>query len=210
MKSFWESLPLRGRLVMKTICLTLGVGVAALGAGCAAPAVDGEDEPVTEAGEALLIAPGSFVFHHLVNGLTCASNEVMVGIHMTQGKAICAQLNNGYQVGTAFYDHYAYFDSPGPNTQVSSSPSMHGCPTNYFIQGVQSFYGGEILRCVPLRTANGEALFYGKTLHDGRGPGDNGTQSIPTYNISPNMHSCPPSYAMVGLHVAQNDLFCGG
>lgn len=66
----------------------------------------------------------------------------------------------------------------------------------------------EELRCVSLQTADNVALTYSRTLHDGRGPRDNGTKSTTEYGISPEMHVCPNGFAMAGIHQSQNDLWC--
>jgi hypothetical protein len=127
----------------------------------------------------------------------------MVGIHFAQGKAVCAQLNFGYRVASTIVD-----PSGIGSTQVSSNPSMHGCPTNYLVQGVD--LQSEFLTCVSLRDSAGNSLDLTRFVHDGRGPSDDGTQST-IYGISnPKMHACGPDLAMKGVHRIQNDLYCAG
>lgn len=178
------------------------VGVAAMMAGCAADGSDG-DEAQSTATEDLVVAPGAFVALHVSPQgglLKCGANEVMIGIHLAQGRVICAALNFGYKVQVRVTD-------PVHGTQVGSSPTMHGCPTNFFVQAVNLMGPGqdESLDCVSLETADNIALTYSSTYQDRNSPP---TGSLPTYNISPNMHVCKPNFAMVGIHQSQNNLFC--
>jgi hypothetical protein len=154
---------------------------------------------------AVAISPNAFVSLHVVSTpnptLNCASNEVMIGIHFAQGKATCAQLNFGYRVASTIIDPSGF-----GSTQVSSNPSMHGCPTSYLIQGIN--LQSEYLTCVSLRDSVGNALDLTAFVHDGRG--NDGTQST-IYGINnPRMHVCGVNLAMKGVHRSQNDLFCAG
>jgi hypothetical protein len=128
---------------------------------------------------AVAISPNAFVALHVVSTsnatLNCASNEVMVGVHLGQGKAICAQLNFGYRVGSTI------IDPEFPATQVSSGPSMHGCPTSFLIQGIN--LQNELLVCVSLRDSVGNALDLTRFVHDGRGPSDDGTSPQSTVSV---------------------------
>jgi hypothetical protein len=140
--------------------------------------------------------------------LICPRNEVMIGIHFEAKKAICAQLNHGYRI----YNH-AYIDTPRLGTQVSQNPSMHGCTSSWFIQGIGGIsLGNQSLTCVKLVDSQG-FLVSGLTqaVHDGRGDGNNGTQStIYSNGLRPIMHVCPRNYAMRGVHKEKNDLYCVG
>jgi hypothetical protein len=142
------------------------------------------------------LAPGAFVAIHETNGLNCAFNEVMIGIHFAQTKSICAGLNFGYRVQTTVTD-------PPQGTQVGD-PAMHGCPNNYFIQGVAPTGDDESLTCVALQTSSSVALTYSGTSMD-----SNGKTQSDIYNITkPKMHACPVNFAMVGIQQDRNDLFC--
>jgi hypothetical protein len=80
----------------------------------------------------LVVAQNAFVALHVTpqGGLLgCGSNEVMIGIHLAQGRVICAALNLGYKVQVRYTD-------PSQGTHVGSNPVMHGCPQNFFIQAV--------------------------------------------------------------------------
>ena len=135
--------------------------------------------------------------------LQCGPNEVMIGVHINKGKLTCAQLNFGYQIANRIID-------PVDHTQVSSNPSMHGCPPDYLIQALSIFSGDtEELTCVSLRDSAGQALSLPNGVHDGRGPDDDGTQST-IYGIKTKMHVCGVNLAMRGIHRTQNDLFCAG
>lgn len=168
------------------------LGAAAAGAPTLAAAVD--------------LAKGAFVHHYVRDGFSCGANEVMVGIHINKSKVTCAQLNYDYKIANRI------IDKPR-GTQVSSNPSMHGCPPSYLIQAIRRTGFGEgsdeELSCVSLKNNVGQALELTEKLHDGRGRNDNGTQST-IYNLTPTMHVCPRDYAMQGIHGAQNDLYCAG
>jgi hypothetical protein len=176
--------------------------LAMLFTGCMTP--DEADPEVGTTSEELGLAPGAFIHQHVVSGFNCPSNEVMIGIHEGNSKVICAGLNHGYRVKIRYNDNTDF--NGGPNTQVSYSPTMHGCAPNYFIQGLGHGYTGEDLVCVSLETADGVALNYSSTLHDGRG--STVIASVPTYGLTPNMHVCPVDFAMAGYHKNQNDLYC--
>jgi len=78
---------------------------------------------------------------------------------------ICAGLNFGYKI------QVRVSDPPSPfGTRVGSNPVMHGCPTNFFIQGVNLIGPGqdESLDCVSLQTADNIALTYNSTYQEGR------------------------------------------
>ncbi len=169
-------------------------------AGCMTP---GETDPVDgttgTTSEEVGLTPGAFTNLHVVDGTSCKPLEVMIGIHVNDKKAICAELNYDYRIDDRYVDGW-------PSTPVSFSPAMHGCAPNYFIQGIILRNHDELLTCVSLETANGVALRYSGTLHDGRG--STVIASVTTYGLSPNMHVCPSSFAMVGFHKAQNDLYC--
>ncbi len=146
---------------------------------------------------------GNFCQIHQVNSLVCGTNEVMVGIHIGQAKALCAGLTNNYSVSNSLTD-------PGPNGhQVSSGPSMHGCPDGYFIQGVTVTGGlfaapNEILKCVAFKNPSGTLATSGSCVRDN----DGATQSTVYGFNNPTMHACPSGTAMVGIHQKRNDLYC--
>jgi len=189
--------------------IVLALGATVLLSGCVGDDSSNNDssnnDSVSTTTENLVVAHNSFVALHVTPQgalLRCASNEVMIGIHLAQGRVICAALNFGYKVQSR------YTDPPAPDgTRVGSNPVMHGCAPNYFIQAVTQMGPGraESLDCVSLQTANNVALTYSSTYQDGSSPP---TASVPTYNISPNMHVCKSNFAMVGIHQAQNNLFC--
>lgn len=190
--------------IMNTNAIVLALGATALLSGCIG---DGSANDVSEstATENLVVAQNAFVALHVTPAgapLRCASNEVMIGIHLAQGRVICAALNFGYKV------QIRYTDPPAPNgTRVGSNPVMHGCAPNFFIQAVNLMGPGqdESLDCVSLETADNVALTYSSTYQDGNSPP---TASVATYGLSPNMHVCKPNNAMVGIHQSQNNLFC--
>jgi hypothetical protein len=148
------------------------------------------------------LAKSAFVHHYVKDGYSCGLSKVMVGIHITKQKVTCARLNYDYKVANRIVDKYR-------GTQVSSNPSMHGCPANYLIQALQRYGLDEDLTCISLKNNLGQALEFTSALHDGRGPNDNGTQST-IYGLTPTMHVCPRDYAMRGIHQSQNDLYCAG
>lgn len=171
-------------------------GFSALLSACA---IEGAaEEQVGVNTDAVVIASNAFVAHHKTDSLHCASNEVMVGIHLAQGKSICAALNFGYRVQVSVIDN-------AKGTQVGN-PAMHGCPANFFVQGVDLVGPGqdEVLTCVALQTAGSIALTYSSTLQDNHGA----TQSNIYGITNPKMHACPANFAMVGIHEEQNNLFC--
>jgi hypothetical protein len=151
---------------------------------------------------AVELADGAFIHHYVKDGRSCASSEVMIGIHIDKYKVTCAKLNYGYRV------HNRYIDKTG-GTQISSNPSMHGCAPNYVIQALKRYGNDEDLTCVSLVNTAGQALQLPLGLHDGRGPNNNGTQST-IYGLTPTMHVCPHHYAMRGIHQHLNDLYCAG
>ncbi len=173
--------------------------IAMLFAGCMPPGEAEDEEDFGTTTEEVAIPPGTFIHHHVVSGFNCGPHEVMIGIHEGTSKVICAELNFNYRIA----DRYA--DPPG-GIKVSFSPAMHGCAPNYFIQGITHYASGEFLECVSLETPDGVGLTYSGTLHDGRG--STVIASVPTYNLSPNMHVCPANFAMAGFHKAANDLYC--
>jgi len=146
---------------------------------------------------------GNFCQIHQVGSLVCGANEVMIGIHIGQGKALCAGLTNNDSVSNSLTD-------AGPNGhQVSSDPSMHGCPTGYFIQGVTVTTGlfaanNEILKCVAFKSPNGSLVSSGSCVRNNAGA----TQSTVYGFDNPSMHACPSGTAMVGIHQKRNDLYC--
>jgi hypothetical protein len=154
----------------------------------------------------LRLPPDTFVHHHVVNAdiasgrYACANDEVMVGFHRNEGKVICASLNHGFRIARTIQD-------PERGTKVSSNPVMHGCPPNFFIQKMEVIGRDETLTCVSLATKDGLPLVAEGCLHDGRGKLNDGTNST-IYELSPTMHSCPKSYAMRGIHQADNDFYC--
>ena len=176
--------------------------VCVLGAHGAEPPsrVTSQPHPVAK----LDLAKQSFVNPYVKDGFACGNKEVMVGIHMKEHKVICASLNFGYRVLETIRD-------PKKGTQVSSNPSMHGCPANYFIQKLISVNElndrNEELVCVSLENKNDTALAAPTCEHDGRGPDDRGTQSS-IYGLTPTMHSCRDDFAMRGIHQRDNDLYC--
>ncbi|HEX3478792.1 MAG TPA: hypothetical protein VHT91_27410 [Kofleriaceae bacterium] len=189
---------------MNRNAIVLALGATGLLSGCVGDGSNNDDS-VSTATQNLVVAPNAFVALHVTPAgapLSCASNEVMIGIHLAQGRVICAALNFGYKV------QLRYTDPPAPNgTSVGSSPVMHGCAPNFFIQAVHLMGPGqdESLDCVALETADNVALTYSSTYQDRNSPP---TASVATYNISPNMHVCRPNFAMVGIHQSQNNLFC--
>ena len=160
---------------------------------------------MAEPASAVTMAQGTFVQPYVRSGFSCPSTQVMLGIHVNKQKVICAVLNYGYRIQNRYTDY-------ARGTQVSSNPSMHGCAQNYVIQAVSgispfSTAKDEDLTCVSLQTSSGQPLAFTNSVHDGRGPSDNGTQST-IYGLSPTMHVCPRNFAMQGIQQAQNDLFC--
>jgi hypothetical protein len=135
----------------------------------------------------------------------CNANEVMVGVHFAQGKLACATLNNGLSVYNTVLNNAPGTQVPWQN--VPQTAYMHGCPPGYFVQGLRLNGGAEDLLCVALKSGS---IIQGPsdTYVDGYGTSNNGTQSVTTYSLSPNMHVCRAGYAMAGIHRGWNDLFC--
>ena len=148
------------------------------------------------------IPTGSFVSIHQVHStdanLTCASNEVMIGIHFGQADALCAQLNFGLHGGSVITDTCC----PG-QTVVGSSPAMHGCPSDYLVQTVNLMT--QNFACVSLRDSLGNAATLSTFVEDRDA---NKTTSAIYGFTNPLMHACPFNLAMKGLHVDQNALYC--
>src|SRR5512143_4044335 len=96
-----------------------------------------------------VITEGAFVHLHVVDGFACPVDEVMIGIHVDLAKVICASLNFGYRTATTAAD-------PARGTEVSSSPSMHGCAKDFFIQKIDPSV--DELTCVSLQTKEGLPL----------------------------------------------------
>jgi hypothetical protein len=177
------------------------LGVAALLSGCAEGGAD-NDESLSTSTEHNEVPSGFFGGLHVTQSLSCASSEVMIGIHLGLGRVICGTLNPGYSVLARLTD------PPAPNgTRVGSSPVMHGCPTNYFVRSLLPTGPGEneALDCVLVANDSGAAVTYNSTYQDRNSPP---TASIPTYDLVPNMHVCKPGFAMVGIQQSQNNLFC--
>jgi hypothetical protein len=129
--------------------------------------------------------------------LHCPSNEVMIGIHFNNKRAICAKLRNGYRV------YHTYFDVK-PGTQVPEwAPKMHGCASFYIIQGID--LSNETLKCVALADSAGRPVSELPKWHY-----DFSTQST-IYRINnPTMHVCGHQLAMQGVHKKNNHLWCVG
>jgi hypothetical protein len=133
------------------------------------------------------------------SGFYCAQDEVMLGIHINQQKVICASLNYGYRIANRYYDAPWHTEVPG---------NMHGCMPDYVIQGLSRYGSNEYLLCASLKDAGGRPLHFAFSYVDGPGPDNNGTQSTIYGLDSPKMHVCPTQYAMAGIQVANNDLYC--
>jgi hypothetical protein len=136
----------------------------------------------------------------------CADNEVMVGIHMSQGYVTCASLN-GVTLSSRFVDFAG--TTAVPWNYNPTAPYMHGCPPYTWMQGFLKEGSREDILCVGLKNGSGVAQQASNQYVDYNG----GYGSQSTYNISPNMHVCKPGpaggvYGMVGIHQARNDLFC--
>jgi hypothetical protein len=151
------------------------------------------------------IATGALVQQYVRSGFICGTNEVMVGIHLTQQKVICARLNYGYRIANAYVD-------PVHGTQVPpfNNPYMHGCAPNYVVQALRRVGADEELTCVSLQNNIGQALLLPNAYVDGRGS-SNGSQSDRIDGLNnPKMRVCQRDYAMAGIHEAMNDLYCAG
>jgi hypothetical protein len=186
---------------MKNKVIVMSFGAVIWVTGCAA-----DDESLSQSTENLVVAPGAFVSpveNAQGSALACGPQQVMLGIHLAQGRVICASLNFGYKVLARYNDPAA-----PQGTQVGANPAMHGCRRPFFIQAVNLTGPGqdETLDCVSLETADNIALDYSSIYQDGDSPP---TASKDVYNINnPNMHVCKATFAMVGIHRSQNNLFC--
>jgi hypothetical protein len=185
---------------MSKTVIAVTLGVAALLSGCVG---DGADSLSTTEQKAV-IDPAAWVNIRLepvragVTGIQCAPWEVMIGIHLEQRRAICASI-------LSFYHIFNTLTDPPNGTVVGQMPQMHGCPPGYFIQGVIPVGEDEYLSCAAL-SIDGVVQAFPTQLAMNK---DGGNASVPTYGISPNMHVCPPGFAMMGIQQAQNALFCG-
>lgn len=174
-----------------------------LGLACVANDADSALGSDSESMEERALVPPNFVDLHLQDDMVCPNNEVMIGIHWAENKSICARLGNGITVANSYHDHNAHA------TQVSYSPSMHGCMHGYFIQSVYDVGAKKTYECVLLEDAKGAVLTATTCKHDGKGIPDGTPSSIYGFD-NPLMHVCPGSLAMSGLHIAENDLYCCG
>jgi hypothetical protein len=174
-----------------------------LGLACVANDGDSSLGSDSESMEERALGPPNFVDLHIQNDLVCPNGEVMIGIHWGQKKSICAALGNGIAVAKSYHDHNAH------PTQVSFSPSMHGCLHGYFIQAVYDVGAKKTYECVLLEDANGAELAPTTCKHDGKGINEGTPSTIYGFN-NPIMRACPGGHAMSGLHIGGNDLYCCG
>ncbi|HEY7376496.1 MAG TPA: hypothetical protein VIF57_30335 [Polyangia bacterium] len=93
---------------------------------------------------------------------------------------------------------------------------MHGCPTNFFAQGITTSGNSEWLYCARFDSVGYQA---GSPFTDFAG---SSSTSLNLYGLSPNMHTCPatathaaypapiwrPGAAMVGINMGANNLGC--
>ncbi len=149
--------------------------------------------------KALILARSSFAHHYVTSGHGCRKNEVMVGIHERDHKSICAVPTGRLRVIRRKQDTRKIA------TQVSHSPSMHGCPDGYFIQGIWAS-GKYSYWCAALGDRAGKPYVYTECIHQGRD--SKKTQSDIYGFLNPKMHACPIGWAMVGWHMKKNHLYC--
>src|SRR5689334_4858034 len=114
--------------------------LAVVGSACISDGTSKSDE------ERMLVHLSSCSFIKLLTqpNLDGPPDAVMIGIHCDHGKSIRARLGNGYSVASSYYD------SDANATQVSSSPTMHGCAENYSRHGVIDQGTKKTYRRVPL------------------------------------------------------------
>lgn len=129
------------------------------------------------------------------NRVSCLGNDVLVGLHWGRRQGICLDLGAEYSIVGKSRD---------TNTQVFSQPSSHGCPTDMFIQRVDGIHD---YQCVRLER-RGAPVRWGSLARDGRGRGNDGTQSGSQGLGGTSSHVCPSGRALISWHEKDNELGC--
>jgi hypothetical protein len=147
----------------------------------------------------------------------CNQDEVLVGVHIAQGKVTCAKVSVPPGATPVTIQNptvnYAQGGTVVPWNNFPVSAYMHGCPPNTWVQGImKEGANAEDLLCVSFWQGQTQQLNVDSYVDYGTNP----TASVAAYGLSPNMHVCEPLngnqslgiYAMAGIHSARNDFYC--